>query len=107
MQSHVDRAGLMPALRENFLARRWRGEVALRRLFWFDMLAVGTVINLFTTFAGLIAVASGASVAWAAALHFAPMPYNVFLFAALWRRPGRPWAMALAAAAWLALMTVI
>jgi hypothetical protein len=97
----------MPAQRDHFLARRWRGEVSLRVLFWRDMLAVGTVVNLFATFAGLIAAASGAPMVWAVALHFAPMPYNVFLFAALWRRPGRPWAMVWAAAAWLALMAVI
>lgn len=97
----------MPAWHDNWLTRRWRGAVPLRVLFWRDMLAVGTVVNLFATFAGLIAAAAGAPMAWAAALHFSPLPYNVFLFAALWRRPGRPWAMAWAAAAWLALMTVI
>ncbi len=101
------RAGLMPAWCDNFLARRWRGDVSLRVLFWRDMLAVGTVVNLFASFAALIAAAAGAPMAWAAALHFAPLPYNVFLFAALWRRPVRPWAMAVAAAVWLVLMTVV
>jgi hypothetical protein len=97
----------MPAWRDNFVTRRWRGEVPLRVLFWRDMLAVGTVVNLSATFAGLIAAAAGAPMAWAAALHFAPLPYNVFLFAALWRRPGRPWVMAVAGVVWLALMTVV
>lgn len=97
----------MPAWRDNFLARRWRGDVSLRVLFWRDMLAVGTVVNLFASFGALGAAAAGAPMAWAVALHFAPMPYNVFLFAALWRRPGRPWAMAAVAVGWLALMTVV
>lgn len=97
----------MPAWRDNFLARRWRGEVALRVLFWRDMIAVGTVLNLFASFAALIAAAAGAPMAWAAALHFAPMPYNLFLFAALWRRPARPLAMAVAGAVWLVLVTVL
>jgi hypothetical protein len=91
----------------NFLARRWRGQVPLRLLFWRDMLAVGTVLNLFATFAALGAAAAGAPMAWAAALHFAPLPYNVFLFIALWRQPARPVVRVLAAGVWLALMTVI
>jgi hypothetical protein len=97
----------MAAESDNFLARRWRGAVPLRRLFWRDMLLVGTTINVFATFAALIAAASGAPTAWAAALHFAPLPYNVFLVTALWRQPARPAAMALAAAVWLLVMTVI
>lgn len=97
----------MQALRNNFLARRWRGEVPLRRLFWRDMLMVGTLVNLLATFAALMAAATGAPMAVAVALHFAPIPYNVFLFMALWRLPGRPAAAATVAALWLALMTVL
>ncbi len=97
----------MPGWRNSFVARRWRGEAPLRRLFWLDMLAVGTVVNLFASFAALAAAAAGAPVAWAAALHFAPMPWNVFLFAALWRHPARPWPMAWVAVVWLVVMTVV
>jgi len=93
--------------RVGFFACRWRGAVPLRTLFWRDMLAVGSVVNLAASFAALIAAAAGAPMAWAAALHFAPVPYNVFLVLALWRLPGRP-AIALAVAAlWLAVMTVV
>jgi len=90
-----------------FFACRWRGAVPLRTLFWRDMLAVGTVVNLGGSFAALMAAAAGVPMAWAVALHFAPVPYNVFLFLALWRLPGRPAIAVTVAALWLAVMTVV
>ncbi len=97
----------VPAWRDGFLARRWRGEVPLRRLFWLDMLAVGTVINLLATFTGLMAAATGASMTVAVGLHFLPLPYNVFLLAALWRLPGRAPAAVAVGVVWLVLMTLV
>lgn len=97
----------MAAWRDNGLARRWRGEVALRRLFWRDMLGVGTVVNLFASFAALMVLAAGGPTSLAVGLHFAPVPWNVFLFLALWRRPGRPPLMAAAGAGWLVLVTLL
>lgn len=97
----------MPAWRDNFLARRWRGEVALRVLFWRDMLLVGSFVNVLASFAALMVAALGAPMGAAAALHFVPAPYNVFLFVALWRRPGRPLHMAVVAVVWLVLVTVL
>ena len=81
---------------DSFFARRWRGQIAWQRLFWRDMLAVGTVLNLAASF-GAVAVA----------LHFAPMPYNLFLCLALWRLAQRPAPVAAAALAWLVVMTVV
>jgi hypothetical protein len=90
-----------------FLARRWRGAVAWPRLFWRDMLVVGTLVNLLASFAALMLAAQGAAPALAAALHFAPLPYNAFLFLALWRLPRRPRPVAWASAVWVAAMTVV
>jgi hypothetical protein len=43
----------------------------------------------------------------ALALHLAPLPYNLFLLAAVWRSPGRgPLAVALALS-WFALMLLL
>lgn len=78
----------------------------LRRLFWRDMLGVGTLVNLAATFVALMAAAQGAPVALAAALHFAPLPYNLFLFAALWRLRERGSVLPLVALVWLLAMTV-
>jgi hypothetical protein len=97
---------LKPAGAGGFFARRWRGEVAWPTLFWRDMIGVGTLLNLAASFGALMLVALGAPGAVAAALHFAPVPYNAFLFAALWRLARRPAPVLLIAAAWLVVMTV-
>jgi len=92
---------------DGFFARRWRGRVAWRKLFWRDMLAVGTVLNLAASFGALALLALGAPGAVAVALHFAPLPYNLFLLLALWRLPQRPAPVVAAALAWLVVMTVV
>ena len=98
---------MRPAAAGNFFARRWRGEIPWGTLLWRDMLGVGTVINLAASVAALMSAAQGVDIATAVALHFAPVPYNVFLAAALWRLPQRPMLASLAALAWLVVMTVI
>ena len=90
-----------------FFARRWRGEVDWPTLFWRDMLAYGTVLNIAASFAALMLAALGAPGGAAAALHFAPVPYNAFLFICLWRLRRRPATVAAAAALWLVVMTVV
>lgn len=90
-----------------FWRRRWQGQVAWRTLFWRDMIAVGSVINLCTLFAALMLAAQGLPIAWAVAVHFAPLPYNAFLLASLWRTPGRPAAVKLGGCAWFAAMLVV
>ena len=91
----------------HFFARRWRGEVPMRTLLGRDVLAVGTAVNLLATFGAVIAVAQQAPAWLAAAVHFGPLPYNLFLFAAVNRSPRRTTAAVAAAAVWLAVMTVV
>lgn len=90
-----------------FFRSRWRGEAALGRLFWRDMLFVGSFVNLLTGFAALMLVAQGAAPGLAASVHFACMPYNAFLTLALWRTPQCSQPMRWASLVWLALMTLI
>lgn len=90
----------------NFFSRRWRGEVALPVLLWRDMLGVGTVVNLSATLAALGLVSQGVPMPLAVALHFAPLPYNLFLFASLWRLPRRSALSSGLALAWVAAMTL-
>ena len=71
------------------------------------MLGAGTLVNVLLSFLALMMAAKGAPGGLAAAVHFAPLPYNLFLVAALWRLPGRPQAMALFAVIWLVLMTIV
>jgi hypothetical protein len=76
-------------------------------LLWRDMLGVGTVVNLIATILALTAIIQGAHAGLAVALHFAPMPYNLFLFAAFWRAPDRNFFTTAIAAGWLVIVTFV
>jgi hypothetical protein len=91
----------------SFLARRWRSEVPMHTLLWRDMLGVGTVVNMLFTFMALMATSQGAPFWAAAAIHFAPLPYNLFLFAAVVRAVPRNRIAAAVSFVWLALITVV
>ena len=45
--------------------------------------------------------------AFVALLHFAPLPYNLLLFAALHRAPSRPELAVIAGFAWLVFVTIV
>jgi hypothetical protein len=98
--------------RPGFFLARWRGLVPLDRLFWRDMLLIGTGINAATSAAALVLLGMKMPLAAALAVHFSPVPYNVFLFLAVWKtvaaQPGPIAALAqIFAAVWLILATVI
>ena len=90
-----------------FISSRWRGEASAAVLYWRDILAVGSLINLFTGFAALMLAAQGADLLIAATVHFATLPYNVFLVAALWRTPQHTRIMAWTSLVWLGAVTVL
>lgn len=87
--------------------RRWRGEVPLQTLLWRDLLLVGTLANLWFTSAGLVVFAITDQIGWAVALHLAPLPWNLFLAACVWRLPPTSTTARLIAVAWLVAMLVI
>lgn len=89
-----------------FIGSRWRGETSPAVLYWRDMLTIGSVINLFTGFAALMLAAQGVDLLIAALVHFAMLPYNVFLVAALWRTPRCTKSMAWTSVVWLVVMTL-
>lgn len=91
----------------HFFSARWRGEVPWARIFWRDMLGIGTAVNLAATFVALIAAIKGAATAIVALLHFAPLPYNFFLFAALLRAPQRPPLATAVGALWLVVVLFV
>ena len=99
----------MPDAADNpgFLRQRWRGQTPLRTLFWRDMWAFGTVLNLLFSFVALMVAAQGLPTGWAVLLHFAPTPWNAFLVAAVWRTPGATAVLRAGAALWLGLMLVL
>ena len=90
-----------------FIGSRWRGETSLSVLYWRDMLAVGSLLNLVSGFAALMLAAQVTDIVVAAAVHFALLPYNVFLVIALWRTPQRTRIMAWTSLMWLGAVTVL
>lgn len=79
----------------------------MHTLLWRDMLGVGTLVNMLFTFMALMAASQGALFWAAAAIHFAPLPYNLFLVAAVVRAVPRSRIAAAVSLVWLALMTVV
>lgn len=67
-----------------FFRARWRGDVPLGRLFWVDMVVVGTTLNLATSFGALVALGLKWPEWAAAAVYFSPLPYNLFLVLSVW-----------------------
>jgi hypothetical protein len=90
-----------------FFRRRWHGQVPLAVLLWRDMVWVGTLINLVVSFLALAALALGAHSGLAVALHFAPVPYNIFLLAAVLRLQAGNTFTTSVAVAWFIVMLVI
>lgn len=85
----------MPPARDGFFGARWHGHVPLGRLLWPDMLLYGTAINVAAAVVALVLDVQGAPGPVATAAYLAPLPYNLFLLAAVWRRSAdarEPWA---------------
>lgn len=76
-------------------------------LFWRDLIVVGTMVNLYVGFAALLMVSQGVDARWALAVHLAPLPYNMFLLAAVWRCHRRSLPAMLAAAVWLVAVSMV
>jgi hypothetical protein len=79
---------------------------------WTDVLAVGTSVNVATLFGAMLLFGVGAPPALAIILFFSPLPYNILLFAGLWRSAARAsseWSAAVQALAvvWLLAMLLI
>lgn len=90
-----------------FFADRWQGRVSLSRLFWRDMVMVGSAINLAAGFVVLMLIAQGVSLGLSVALHFLFLPYNLFLAIAVWRAPQGTKVTTSAAALWLVIFTLV
>lgn len=79
----------------------------MRTVLWRDMFGVGTAVNVLATFIALMAATQGAPTWLAAVIHFAPLPYNLFLVAAVSRAHPRSGFAVVLALAWLVVMTVV
>jgi hypothetical protein len=95
-----------------YFRRLWRGELPLSRVFWTDMLIVGTLVNVAMLLASMLLFAAGVPAAIAVAVHFLPVPYNILLFTGVWRSAAcnaSQWAgpAQIGAAVWLIAAIVI
>ncbi|MER9231308.1 hypothetical protein NKI56_04230 [Mesorhizobium sp. M0622] len=95
-----------------FFRSRWLGGVPLDRLFWRDLVVVGTAINIASSVAALILLGLKLPLALVLAVHFAPVPYNIFLTFAVWRTAGssagaKASLMTLGATLWLIVVVVV
>lgn len=96
----------------SFFRLRWQGAVPLNRLFWRDLILVGTAISVASSVAALVLLGLKMPLALVLAMHFTPVPYNLFLTLAVWRTaekfPGaKAWMMTLGASLWLLLTVVV
>lgn len=91
----------------HYFSRRWHGQVPLAILFWRDLLGVGTLINLTATALALAAIINGLHAGLALAVHLVPMPFNIFLLAALNRAPDRNPLIMAVAIGWFVVMTLV
>lgn len=96
---------ISPALA--FFHKRWRGAVSRQRLFWWDILAVATLLNAALGLISLILLTRGLNGGAWLLLHLLLLPYNLFLVAALWRQVDVGIPMRLAVLLWLTLTLAI
>lgn len=95
-----------------YLRSLWLGEFPLGRALCFDMLVVGTVVNL-ATFVGAILLFSGDTPdAYGVALLLVHIPYNLLVFTGVWRSAdaapaGQAWGARSVALVWLIVFFVL
>lgn len=90
-----------------FFHQRWNGAVSRHRLFWWDTLAVATLLNAALGMLLLILLTRGLEGSTWLLLHLLLLPYNLFLVAALWRKKDVGTPMRLAVLLWLGLTVAI
>ncbi|CDX25288.1 conserved hypothetical protein [Mesorhizobium sp. ORS 3324] len=69
----------------DFFKSRWQGKTPLDRLFWRDMLLVGTAVNIASSGLALVLLGLKLPLWLVLTVHFLPVPYNIFLTIAVWR----------------------
>lgn len=108
----VLRSASAPAGVAGHFSRLWLGRPSLSRIFWNDMLLVGTSISLTATLLGYLTLAADAPAAVSLAISLSPLPYNLLLVTAVWRSAAATmsdwaWPARAAAGAWLLVATMV
>jgi hypothetical protein len=94
-----------------FFRARWRGDVPLGRLIWRDMILIASALNALASMTALGLLGLDAPPLLALPVHFAFLPYNIFLTLCVWRTAERTGSSTVGymmlATLWLVLVTVI
>lgn len=90
-----------------FFFERYSGKTPLQRLFWLDLLGVGTLVNLLFGFVALLMLANRMDFTWSLALHALIWPYNLFLVTSVWRHANASRPVKVVALGWLLTMLVV
>ncbi|MBA1141048.1 hypothetical protein [Mesorhizobium neociceri] len=100
-----------PRRAAGFFRSRWQSLTPLDRLFWRDLVVVGTAISIASSVAALILLGLKLPLPWVLLVHFSPVPYNIFLTLAVWRTAEKAGGakaslMMLGSALWLILTAI-
>lgn len=95
-----------------YLRRLWCGEIPFSRVFWNDMLVVGTAVNIAALAAAMVMLSSNVPAAFGLMLHFLPVPYNLALAVGASRsaaivEPGWAWVAQALATLWFIAMLLV
>jgi hypothetical protein len=90
----------------SYFRRLWRGDLPLARVFWTDMLVIGTLVNLGTLILAVLLFGMDAPLVYGVVLFLVHIPYSIVLFVGVCRSAARErstWSMPAQAAAvvWL------
>jgi hypothetical protein len=92
---------------KTFFTQRWQGRIGWRRLFWRDLLIVGTSLNLLMTGLALALLSQDVAIQWVLLAHLLPLPYNLLIVSAIWSAPQRPAVVLGASLCWLVLFVAV
>lgn len=95
-----------------YFRQLWHGEIPFSRVFWTDMLVVGTSVNILFLGAAMLIFASGISPLLGLVAHFLPVPYNLALAVGASRsaeivEPGWAWVAQAIATLWFIAMLFV
>ena len=95
-----------------YVRDRSRDRVPIKVLLWRDMFVCGTVLNLGFLGLAILIVQLGYPDWLAVLVFFLPMPFNIFIWAAVWRAADQipviaAWIARATGTGWLAMMVVV
>ena len=73
----------------SYFRRLWQGDLPLSRVFWTDMLVIGTLVNVATLLVAVLLFSVDAPLVYGVVLFLVHIPYSIALFIGVWRSAAR------------------